>query len=77
MVADFDGEGSAVGGGDVGRIGDDDVELLAGDGREEIALEKADSSSCLDLRFLRRERERDLKMSMAVISASRQFVRES
>ena len=45
VIADFDGEGIAIGGGDVGRIGDDEVELLAGDGREEIALEKADGNS--------------------------------
>ena len=38
VIADFDGEGIAIGGGDVGRIGDDEVELLAGDGREEVAL---------------------------------------
>ena len=34
VVANFDREGVAVGGGYVGRIGDDDVELLVGDGGE-------------------------------------------
>ena len=42
VVADLNGKRREVFGRDVGRIGDDEVELLAGDGSEEIALEKAD-----------------------------------
>ena len=59
MVADFDGERGAVGIGDVGRVGDDDVEGLAGDGREKIALQKADSiGDVVALRILARDGER-------------------
>ena len=43
MFADFDGDESAVGVGNVGGIGDDEFELLAGDGGEEIALQEADA----------------------------------
>ena len=41
VIAHLDGERGAVGGRHVGRIGDDDFEALAGDGREQIAFEKA------------------------------------
>ena len=44
VVADFDGERGAIGSGDVGRVGGDDVELLVGDGSEEVAVEKADGN---------------------------------
>ena len=43
VVADFYGKRSAVGICDVWRVGDDDVEGLGRDGREQIALKKTDS----------------------------------
>ena len=44
-VADFGVERGEVGVGDVGRVGDDEVEDFTGDGGEEIALEEADGDS--------------------------------
>src|ERR1035441_2883252 len=40
VVADLDGERGAVGQGNVGRVGGDDLEMLAGDGREQIAFKE-------------------------------------
>src|ERR1700739_1315041 len=45
VIANFDGEGIAIGGGDVWRVGDDNVEGLAVDWGEEIALEEANDNS--------------------------------
>ena len=42
VIADLDGEGVAVGQRNVRRIGDHDLELLLGDGREQIALKEVD-----------------------------------
>jgi hypothetical protein len=41
VLADFYGDEGAIGVGDVGRIGDDDFEVLAADGGEEVALQEA------------------------------------
>ena len=43
VVADFRGEGGSVGEGDIGWVGDDDVELLAGELGEQIGLEEANA----------------------------------
>jgi len=42
VFADFDGDEGAVGVGDVGRVGGDDFEFLAGDGGKKVSLEEAD-----------------------------------
>lgn len=42
VLAHLDGDESAVCVGDVGRVGNDDFESLAGDGVEEVALEETD-----------------------------------
>ena len=42
VVANFYGDEGAVGIGNVRRVGDDDFEVLAGHGREEIAVQEAD-----------------------------------
>ena len=59
---------------DVRRIGDDDVECLAGNGREQIALEKADAlSTALRLRIVARDCEsgcRDIDGSDSCASGS-------
>lgn len=44
VIANFDGEGVAVCGGNVGWVGDDQVEGFASDRGEEIALEQADGA---------------------------------
>ena len=45
MIADFDGDGRAIGDGHVGGIGDDEFELLADDGRKQIALQETNAIS--------------------------------
>ena len=45
VVADLDSERGSIGIGDIGRVGDDDVEGLACDRRKKIALKKTDSIS--------------------------------
>ncbi len=59
VVSDFYGERGAVCGGDVGWVGDDEVELLASYGGEEIALKEADAvGDVIELRVLAGEVER-------------------
>ena len=45
VVADLDGEGGAVSQGNVGQVGGDEVEMLAGDGGEKIAFQEAKGNS--------------------------------
>ena len=45
VIADFDGEGRAIGDGDVWGIGNDEFELLANDRRKQIALQEANAIS--------------------------------
>ena len=43
VFAHFDGDECAIGVGHIGRIGDHEVELFAGNGREQIALQETDA----------------------------------
>ncbi len=59
VVADFDGEGVAIGTGHVRRIGDDEFKRLAGDRSEKIALKKADAiGDAIARGILARDRQR-------------------
>ena len=75
VVADFDGKGIAVGGGDVGWIGDDEVEAaLRRRGRaDRLARKRMRSAILLRSAFSRANSRADAEMSVAVTIGIRQL----